>query len=227
MDTDRVQGGLERTPRRQRIGNGHLRAQSSDNDSDIQLLSHMPSRRPSPRPAPYPPPRRMGPLSFQSALAHLEVESYRHRSSGTLLPQLPSFAEYLSSEASSAYAQLVERIRGLDPLIEAKLSELRGVAQDVDALQSAVSADWAVLQASSTGASPETAMDVDGGAARTLAWEDRQAAAISRRNVLKGHRVVLEQMCDERAKCLARVKAIDEAVVGARARIEAALMDDD
>lgn len=240
MEADRLTSSTRRA-------NGQ-RATSSE--SDFEILSHFPSpsrnvsptppravrtsehepeRTSRPRPAPYiRPPRREGPLSFPSALASLNVEVYRHQSSSsTLLPQLPSFSDYLSSEAQAKYDALVARIRELDPAIEARLAKLREVAKDVDRLQTAVTAEWAALQASSSGETAETAMDVDAGPPRTLAWEDKQAAAVARRNVLQGHRAELEGMRNERARCLARVRAIDEVVVAAKAKIEAALMEED
>lgn len=242
MDEDRLTG--MHTARGTRRVNGYShRATSSERG--FQMLSHYPSpnaspaaaprrrtpeqeRTPRPRLAPYvKPPRREGPLSFPSALAELDVEVYRHRSNSTLLPQLPLFSDYLSSEARGKYDALIVRIHELDSAIDARLSDLRVMAKDVDRLQAAVTDEWAALQASSSGETADTAMDVDAGPTLAQEWEDKQAAAVARRNMLLGHRVELGRMRDERAKCLAGVRRVDEIVVAARAKIEAALMDEE
>lgn len=167
-------------------------------------------------------------MSFSSALAALEVEAYHHQSLGALLPQLPTVAEYLSTSAKEKYTKLVDRIRELDPLIEAKITELRGFAKEVEALQSSVTAEWGTIQAS--GKTRDTAMDVDGGqpsnSQQLGAWEARQFAAVERRNVFLGRKVELDRMKEERTKCFARVREIDEVMVRAKAKVEAALMSD-
>ncbi|BEJ15015.1 hypothetical protein CspHIS471_0407820 [Cutaneotrichosporon sp. HIS471] len=150
----------------------------------------------------------------------LERKSANH----TVLPQLPVFSDYLTSQAGSQYKALVTRIRDLGPAIESRLDDMRVVAKDVDQLQAAVMSEWAALQAS--GAMADVVMDVDGERAGIQAWEYKQAAAVARRSVLLGHRAELDRMREERVKCLAKVRRIDEVVVAARAKIEAALMEE-
>ncbi|BEI84430.1 hypothetical protein CcaverHIS002_0410340 [Cutaneotrichosporon cavernicola] len=202
-------------------------------DSAANKVSNAPYARPLERertPRPRHPsyvmlPRRDGPLSFPSALAELDVEVYRHQSANhTVLPQLAVFSDYLTSQAGSQYKALVTRIRDLGPAIESQLDDMRVVAKDVDRLQAAVRTEWAAFQVS--GAMADVVMDVDGERAGRQAWEYKQAAAVARRSVLLGHRAELDRMREERVKCLAKVRRIDEVVVAARAKIEAALMEE-